>query len=137
RLVAYVVAGAGGEPLQSSELRSYLKGRVPDYMMPSAFVLLEELPLTPSGKVNTSALPEVVREAIEEGQRGGGKGVGGRREIEEMVAGVWAEVLGLEEVGAEDNFFELGGHSLLATQVVARVSRQMGVRLALRELFEA
>jgi amino acid adenylation domain-containing protein len=131
RLVAYVV-GAAGEPGNVSELRAHLKARLPEYMIPSAFVFLNELPLTPNGKVDRRALPEPGHDRPELARRF----VEPRNEVEAGVAAMWAEVLRVERVGVEDNFFELGGHSLLATQVVSRVREGFGVELPLRRLFE-
>ncbi|HEU0079606.1 MAG TPA: amino acid adenylation domain-containing protein, partial [Longimicrobiaceae bacterium] len=132
RLVAYVVPaeGAGGE-VPAAELRSHLKAHLPEYMVPSVFVRLSTLPLTASGKVDRRALPAP-------------ESAGGAREYmvpstptEELLAGIWGDVLGVERVGAEDDFFGLGGHSLLATRVVSRVRQAFGVELPLRALFEA
>ncbi|HEU4834641.1 MAG TPA: amino acid adenylation domain-containing protein, partial [Pyrinomonadaceae bacterium] len=126
RLVAYVVAE---ERLDSSELRQYLKGMLPEYMVPQAFMQLERLPLTVNGKVDRRALPavEIIREESETAV--------GQTPVEEVLAGIWSEVLGVA-VGVEDDFFDLGGHSLLATQVMSRVREAFGVEVALRELFE-
>ncbi|HEX7317735.1 MAG TPA: amino acid adenylation domain-containing protein [Pyrinomonadaceae bacterium] len=132
RLVAYVVS-KDGAALTPAELRQSLKGRLPEYMVPSQFVVLDEMPLTPNGKVDRKRLPEP--EPVGAGLSGAY--VAPRGAVEEAVAGVWAEVLGVERVGAEDNFFELGGHSLLATQVISRVRAAFGVELPLRSLFEA
>ena len=115
---------------QFSELRDYLKTRLPEYMVPSAFVLLEALPLTPSGKLDRRALPMVEASGWELG------GAEPRTPEEQVLAGIWGEVLGVERVGREANFFELGGHSLLATQVVSRIRSVFGVELELRKLFE-
>lgn len=136
RLVAYVVgeAGAEGEAAGARELRDFLKQRLPDYMLPSAFVMLSEWPLTPNGKIDRKALP------APSGERAGQAGAQwreARTPTEEVVAGIWGEVLRVERVGAEENFFELGGHSLLATQVVARCEEAFGVALELRRLFES
>ncbi|HEX8148206.1 MAG TPA: condensation domain-containing protein, partial [Pyrinomonadaceae bacterium] len=132
RLVAYVVGGPWAEA-GGGELRAHLRGKLPEYMLPSAFVMLEELPLLPSGKVDRRRLPdpELTREQTGEPY------VAPRTALEEAVAGIWSEVLGLERVGVHDDFFELGGHSLLATQVVVRVRDRFAVPLALRCLFEA
>jgi amino acid adenylation domain-containing protein len=129
RLVAYVVARPGRE-LSARELRSHLAGRLPEHEVPSAFVLLDRLPLTPSGKVDRRALPAP--------ETGGPEGfVAPRTPTEEVLAGIWAEVLRCEHVGATDNFFELGGHSLVATQVVARAREVFRIELPVRTLFEA
>ena len=132
RLVAYVVS----EPAAAvtvHELREFLQSRLPEYMVPGVFVPLAELPLTPSGKVDRRALPEPdgSRPELEK------EYVAPRTAVEEVLAGIWSEVLGVEQVGVEDNFFELGGHSLLATQVVSRVREAFRVELPLSELFES
>ncbi|HVR95371.1 MAG TPA: amino acid adenylation domain-containing protein, partial [Thermoanaerobaculia bacterium] len=133
RLVAYVAGdGLPGPELRSSELRSFLSRRLPEYMLPSAFVVLDALPLTPNGKVDRRALPAST--APERTVSAGGEA---RDPVEELLAGIWAEVLGLDRVGVEESFFELGGHSLLATQVVSRVRTVLGVELPVRALFEA
>src|SRR5205823_10989166 len=104
----------------------------PDYMVPSAVILLDKLPLNANGKVDRQALPS----AEEAGQAQQRAYLAPRTPVEEVVANIWAEVLRLPQVGADDNFFELGGHSLLATQVVSRVREHFRVELALRSLFE-
>ncbi|HEX2092454.1 MAG TPA: condensation domain-containing protein, partial [Longimicrobiaceae bacterium] len=129
-LVGYVVP-EGREEVGSAGLRAYLRERVPEYMVPGAFVVLEALPLTAHGKVDRRALP------APEGRASGVGYVAPRTEMEEVVAGIWAEVLHLERVGVQDSFFELGGHSLLAMQVVSRIRRAVGVEVPLRTLFEA
>ena len=129
-LVAYVVPRE--VPLAASELRRFLKERLPDYMVPSAFVILAALPMTAHGKVDRGALPppEGARPELEQAY------VGPRTPTEELLAGIWAEVLGLARVGVRDNFFELGGHSLQATLVMARLRESLGVELPLSALFE-
>src|SRR5829696_1864991 len=131
RLVAYVVVSRKHAP-SVAELRGYLKEKLPEYMVPSAFVTLDTLPLTPNGKVDRRALPAPggMRPELEDAL------VVPRDALEEQLAGIWAEVLGLERVGVHDDFFELGGHSLLVTQVVSRVRDAFGVELPLRSLFE-
>jgi acyl-coenzyme A synthetase/AMP-(fatty) acid ligase/acyl carrier protein len=130
-LAAYVVPD-GAAP-SHRELRAFVRKILPDYMVPSAFVLLDELPLTPNGKVDRRALPvpEDLRAQLE------AEFVAPRGTIEERVAGIWSEVLGVEWVGAHDNFFELGGHSLLATRVIWRLRDAFAVELLLRDLFRA
>jgi amino acid adenylation domain-containing protein len=129
RVVAYVAAD---ELLSSAALRAHLRERLPDYMIPSVFVMLDELPLTPNGKVDRKALPapEMARSESES------RYVAPRTPTEEVLCGVWSEVLRVERVGVEDNFFELGGHSLLATRLMARTREAFGVELPLRALFE-
>ncbi|MGW1200500.1 condensation domain-containing protein, partial [Streptomyces sp. NPDC002536] len=127
RLVAYVVSG---EELSTGELRAYLGEVLPDYMVPAVFVALERLPLTPSGKVDRRSLPEPEVQA----EQLGSEYVAPRTEIEEALAGVWSEVLGVEKVGVHDNFFDLGGDSILSIQVVSR-ARQAGLRLTSKLMF--
>ena len=129
RLVAYVVSEEGGETVSVEELRRHLGARLPEYMIPTAFVTLDELPLTSHGKVDRQALPEP------EGKVAVAY-VGPRNATEEVMCGIWAEVLRLERVGVEDDFFEIGGHSLRATQVMSRVRECLGVEVPLRHLFE-
>jgi len=130
-LVAYIVLN-NSSAIASSDLRGFLKEKLPDYMIPGAFVMLDALPLTPNGKVDRRALrapefhPELQRSLVAP-----------RTPIEEMLASIWADVLSIEQVGVHHNFFELGGHSLLATQVISRVRDTFAVELPLRSLFEA
>ncbi|MCP4658511.1 MAG: amino acid adenylation domain-containing protein, partial [bacterium] len=130
RLVAYVAAAGDSAP-EGRELRAFLLRTLPEYMVPAAFVVLEALPLLPSGKVDRGALPEPETSAPAEAF------VAPRDPSEELIAEIWAEVLDLGRVGAEDNFFDLGGHSLVATQVVSRVRETFAVEVALPRLFEA
>ncbi|MGZ4134792.1 MAG: non-ribosomal peptide synthetase, partial [Tumebacillaceae bacterium] len=132
RLVAYLVVDKQTMP-ESSQLRKYLLAHLPEYMVPSAFMYLDALPLTPSGKLDRRALPEPERDR-EELKR---TYVAPRTPVEETLALIWADILRLEQVGIMDNFFELGGHSLLATQVVSRIKGAFDVELPLRKLFEA
>ncbi|HEX2270160.1 MAG TPA: amino acid adenylation domain-containing protein, partial [Pyrinomonadaceae bacterium] len=132
RLVGYVVQVPGKE-LALPELREYLGGKLPHYMVPTAFVTLDKLPLTPNGKLDRDALPAPVdgqlvneREYVEPATP-----------VEQLIAGIWAEVLELDRISVDDNFFELGGHSLLAAQVISRVRESFKVELPLRTLFEA
>ncbi|MBV8858955.1 MAG: non-ribosomal peptide synthetase, partial [Acidobacteria bacterium] len=134
RLVAYVTVagGEGGGSGAAAELRAHLKELLPEYMVPSAFVVLDALPLTPNGKVDRKALPEPEALAAESEE----SYVEPRNEAERRLAEIWAEVLGVSRVGVEDNFFELGGHSLLATQLTSRVLMDFGVQVGLRRFFE-
>jgi acyl carrier protein len=127
RLVAYVVAETGA----ANEWRLLLQAKLPEYMVPQAFMCLDALPLTVNGKVDRRALPAPVWES------GGEQYVAPRTATEELLAGIWGEVLQRERVGVEENFFEAGGHSLLATQVISRVRSVFQVELPLRALFEA
>jgi amino acid adenylation domain-containing protein len=135
RLVAYVVVTGEHAPEQSTArdiFRAYLAEQLPDYMVPSAFVLLEQLPLTPNGKVDRRALPAPVstHSMLSDAYRAPST------PTEEMLATIWSQVLGIEEIGVDDNFFALGGHSLLATQVMSRVSQAFQIEVPLRILFE-
>lgn len=131
KLVAYVVAEPSHDEPTHSDLRNILQERLPAFMMPAAFITLDKLPLTPNGKVDFRALPapgekDFQRESIP---------VAPRTIVEEKLAHIWMETLGLEVVGIEDNFFELGGHSLTATRVVSRVRESFDTELTLRQLF--
>ncbi|WP_442937688.1 non-ribosomal peptide synthase/polyketide synthase [Nostoc sp.] len=129
RLVAYIVTHQHSQPTMG-EIRQFLKTKLPDYMIPSAIVILESFPLTPNGKVDRLALPkpDLDTTLLE-------KYIAPRTPIEEMLTLLWAQVLKVEQVGIYDNFFELGGHSLLATQLVSRIRTSLKVELPLRELF--
>ncbi|NMO13901.1 non-ribosomal peptide synthase/polyketide synthase [Pyxidicoccus fallax] len=130
RLVAYVVPRDAG-PVDSGSLREALRKTLPEYMVPSAFMALEALPLSPNGKLDRKALPvpeAAARTATYEAPA---------TPTEEQLASLWAEVLGVEKVGRHDDFFALGGHSLLATQVASRVRKSFGVELPVRALFGA
>ncbi|MFL6235266.1 MAG: amino acid adenylation domain-containing protein, partial [Thermoanaerobaculia bacterium] len=130
RLVGYAVLREGAEPLAPAALRAYLAERLPDAMVPAAWVVLGQLPLTPSGKVDRRALPAPEAESGEAVSRAP------RDPAEELMAAIWSEVLGVRRPGIHDDFFELGGHSLLATQVMSRVREAFGVEVPLRRLFE-
>ncbi|HZF12916.1 MAG TPA: phosphopantetheine-binding protein, partial [Thermoanaerobaculia bacterium] len=131
RLVAYVVPAAGLEPVPG-ELAGYLRRSLPEYMVPSAFVTLETMPLSPNSKPDRAALPPPpdVTSGIETSY------VPPRTRLEERIAAVWREVLGVARVGVHDNFFSLGGHSLLLLQAVARLREESGKSLTPIELFE-
>jgi amino acid adenylation domain-containing protein/non-ribosomal peptide synthase protein (TIGR01720 family) len=134
RLVAYVVPAPGGSPADSpaaTDLRAWVAARLPEYMVPSAFVLLDTLPLTANGKVDRQALP-----APEETAAAEDGWIAPRTPAEEMVAGVFADLLQIPRAGAEDSFFDLGGHSLLGTQLITRLRESFGVELPLRVIFE-
>jgi amino acid adenylation domain-containing protein len=127
RLVAYCAAAADAN---EEELRSHLAGILPEPMLPSVLAILDALPLTPSGKVDRAALPEVSAAGRIESAR-----IPPRSPLEREVASIWSGVLGVDEVGVDDDFFALGGHSLLATQVVAQVRSELAVELPLHSLF--
>ena len=130
RLVAYVAAEAGTPGADESYLRSYMQERLPEYMVPGAVVIMGELPLTHNGKVDRRALP-----APEYGSKKPA-GDAPRTPVEEIVAGIWCEILKLNCAGVHDSFFDLGGHSLLATQVISRIRLTFQVELSLNVLFE-
>jgi len=129
RLVAYLVATA---PPPTRDLHAFLTRHLPDYMVPSGFVTLAALPLTATGKVDRQALPEPVREetAVSAAE------LHETHPVEELLAGIWTDLLGVPGVKRQDNFFELGGHSLLATRMMSRVRDALGVELPLRAIFE-
>ncbi|MBO4138578.1 amino acid adenylation domain-containing protein [Micromonospora tulbaghiae] len=132
RLVAYVVPAPGASP-QPAALRALVAAAMPEYMVPAAVVVLDDLPLTPNGKLNRGALP--VPDTTDTGA--GAHRRGPRSHRERVLCGLFAEVLGVSEVGIDDGFFDLGGHSLLASRLISRVRATFGVDLALRTLFEA
>ncbi|HET6515899.1 MAG TPA: non-ribosomal peptide synthetase [Thermodesulfovibrionales bacterium] len=132
RLVAYIVLNKGSS-VSTNELRSYLMEKLPDYMVPSAFVVVESLPLTPNGKIDRRTLPapDSERPSLEESY------VAPCSQVEEVLAGIWRGVLGLKQVGVHDNFFDLGGDSLLATQVISRIRFALESDVPLRCFFES
>ena len=132
RLVAYVVPLAPSQELQPMSLRAFLRQELPEYMVPTAFVFLSEMPLTPNGKIDRRALPapEVSQFKTTEGNSPL------KTPEEEIIASVWSQVLGTKTIGAADNFFELGGHSLLATQVMSRLGKAFNFDIPLKDLFE-
>jgi amino acid adenylation domain-containing protein len=132
RLVAYIVGVRGDEGTTVGELRTFMKQKVPEFMVPSNFVLMDALPLTANGKVDRKALPKPdVAKSLAESY------VAPRTDIERDMADIWAKILKIERVGIHDNFFELGGHSLLAAQLLSRIRQQFAVEIQLRLLFEA
>ncbi|MCA1681963.1 MAG: amino acid adenylation domain-containing protein [Actinobacteria bacterium] len=131
RLVAYVVPVAGGV-VDSAGLRAHLTTTLPDYMVPSAFLLLDQLPLTPNGKLDRKALP-----APDFAAAVGNGYIAPRTEPEMVLAGIWADVLGVERVGVLDNFFELGGDSLHSMQLTSRMKAAFGVALTPRDVLTA
>ncbi|MHC5778966.1 non-ribosomal peptide synthetase [Nostoc sp.] len=135
-LVAYIVPKQEQIPMEDVQsfaylLRQFLKEKLPEYMVPRAYMVLESLPLTPNGKVDRHALP--IPETITFHNQ---DYVPPRSQVEELLAQIWAKVLGIEQVGAHDNFFELGGHSLLATQLTSRIRDTFQIDLPVRNLFE-
>jgi amino acid adenylation domain-containing protein len=140
RLIAYVtlsekltITEESPESLLFTELRTWLKARLPEYMLPANFAALDKLPLTPNGKIDRRALTMLSMESY---LVSGDRFVAPRTDGEKLLAGIWADILSVEQVGVHDNFFELGGHSLLATQLISRIRNTFNIELALRQLFE-
>jgi amino acid adenylation domain-containing protein len=135
RLVSYLVIDPSLQTPtpNSTDLHNFLKAKLPEQAIPSAFVFLKNLPLTANGKIDREKLPapEQIRPELSE------TFVPPRDRTEEIIAGIWAEILAVEQVGIHDDFFELGGHSLLATQVVSRISKNLQVEISLRQFFDA
>ena len=129
RLVGYLIAHSS-LTLSVPDLRRVLKERLPDYMVPAAFVVLDEWPLTPSGKVDRKALPapDLTHVTVDY--------VAPRTPTEQAVAEIWSSVLGVQSIGVDDNFFDSGGHSLLATQVISRLQKTFDIPISVRQLFE-
>ena len=132
RLVAYLVS-AHTPPPTTAELRHFLGQTMPDYMLPATFLFVDTLPLTPSGKIDRRALPDLehARPALEQAY------VAPRNAVEATLTQLWADALGLEHVGIDDNFFELGGHSLLAGRIIAQLRDRLHVDLSMHVIFEA
>ncbi|HEU0298193.1 MAG TPA: amino acid adenylation domain-containing protein, partial [Longimicrobium sp.] len=128
RLAAYVAVSAGSPAPDAAELREHLRARVPDYMVPSVFVTMDALPLSPNGKVDRRALPDPVAEARAAARPPTG--------VEGRIARVWEELLGIGGVGLEDNFFEIGGHSMLIARMQERLAGELGREVTVVELFQ-
>jgi acyl carrier protein len=134
KLVAFIVTANIDEPLNTTALihnwKTALKNSLPDYMVPDNFIIVPAMPLTPNGKIDKKALPDPeIRETVK-------LYTGPRNETETMLAGIWRELLGLQQVGIYDNFFDLGGHSLLALRVIASVEKTTSKHLPVSVLFE-
>jgi amino acid adenylation domain-containing protein len=127
-LVAYLVAA--DDSVDVGELRRHVVGKLPDFMIPSAFVVLDSLPLTPNGKLDRSALPDPSESHAQVGR-------GPRDGREEVLCRLYAELLGREPIGIDDNFFTLGGHSLLATRLTSRIRTELGAEVSVRAVFQA
>jgi acyl carrier protein len=123
----------GREDVLQIELRDYLRGKLPEYMVPSAFATLESMPLTPNGKVDRKALASLDLSGVELKD----SYVAPRNIVEEVLADIWAKVLKVDRVGVYDNFFEIGGNSLVATQVVSRTRESFNIQLPLLSFFKA
>jgi acyl carrier protein len=129
-LTAWVVPDGDTAP-SSAELRSYLQNDLPPWMVPSRVMVIDEIPLTPNGKVDRRALPETTDQQQSESAY-----IAPRSETETKVASFWEQLLKTDRVGVLDNFFDLGGHSLLATQLISRIRKEFGIELPLRALFD-
>ena len=132
QLIAYLIANSQ-QQITPTELRQFLKQKLPDYMIPSAYLFLDFFPLTPNGKINRNALPKIdaLTFNLEENY------VAPSTKIEATLVEIWSKILGKEQLGIHDNFFELGGHSLLATQLVSRIRDTFKIELSVRNLFES
>jgi amino acid adenylation domain-containing protein len=130
RIAAYVSLAPGQEALTGEILRAYLQDRLPEYMVPSWILILDQLPLSPSGKLDRKALPKPASWIQKRAY------VPPRTTIEENVARLWAEILGVQQVGVNDNFFELGGHSLLGIQMISRIREELNAIIAIHILFQ-
>ncbi len=128
RLVAYVRVHDEAPP--AAALREHLRERLPEYMLPQHFVVIDALPLLPNGKLNRQALPAPAG-AVDDARSAGGAP---KTRTEQAIARIWEELLGVAPIGLRDNFFDLGGHSLLAMRAVAAIEQQMGVKLNPRRL---
>ena len=130
-LAAYVILYQD-ELLDGSKLRKYLKQKLPDFMIPSAYIFLESFPLTPNGKIDRRSLPipAQTRPEIDSAY------TSPRSPVEDALTGLWTEILDLEKIGVYDNFFELGGHSLLITQLVSRINQIFSITLSILNIFE-
>ena len=131
RLVCYVLP-KGGTTIQLTELRSYLRRRLPEYMIPGAFVIVTEWPLNANGKIDCNTLPTPEESEIPTG----GLDTHPRTMVEEVLMSIWQDVLGIKHAGVDDSFFDLGGHSLLATQLVSRIRNAFHIELPVRAVFE-
>src|SRR5215217_2011173 len=131
RLIAYLVTEPD-KTVETNTLRNQIKTKLPDYMVPSAFILLDEIPLTSNGKVDRAALLVVEQTSEEITQSYTGPGTA----LEELLCDIWSEVLEVKPIGIHDNFFEIGGHSLLAASVFTRVAEVFGIELSLRTMFD-
>ncbi|PMZ88008.1 non-ribosomal peptide synthetase [Pseudomonas sp. FW305-42] len=133
QLAAYLIANdpSADPQVMRDTLKQHLKANLPDYMVPTHFLVLDQWPLTANGKLDRKALPKPDASQLQQGY------VAPRTALEQQLAAIWAEVLKVEQVGLHDNFFELGGHSLLATQVTSRIRQRLNVEVSLRSLFES
>jgi len=133
RLIAYFLQ-KGNSIIDTIKLREFVSGRTPDYMIPSAFIRMDQFPLTPNGKIDRKCLPEPDQGEIQKSLEL--DYIAPRNPTEKIIAGIWSEILAIEKIGIKHNFFLLGGHSLLATQVISRIKTELKVNLPLRFIFE-
>jgi acyl carrier protein len=131
RLVAYIIPRNGHQPVPA-ELRDYLRERLPDFMIPSHFVTLDAFPLTPNKKIDRKVLPAPNQVVIEQRESAF---VQPQNPLQQQIAAIWQDLLGVPSVGIHDNFFDLGGHSLLAVQAHRRISETTGKELTVTDLF--
>ena len=131
RLVAYVLLRSN-DHVEPSDLKEYLATHLPAYMVPAAFMILDELPRSPGGKIDRQALPSVAQASR---RHSGTAVIAPRNEIERAVAGIWQEVLGLSRVGVDENFFDLGGHSLLLVRLQSKLRNALGADFTIVDLF--
>jgi amino acid adenylation domain-containing protein len=130
KLVAYIIKEE--EEVDIAELRQFLKTKIPDYMVPSAFVFIDQFPLTPNGKIDRKVLPSPVEAAPQQTK----SYIAPQTETEIKLAAIWSDVLKIKQIGADEDFFEIGGHSMVAVTLMVKIEKQMGVRLPLAILFD-
>ena len=131
RLVAYIIKGEA-EEIDIAELRVFLKTKIPDYMVPSAFVFIEHFPLTPNGKIDRKVLPSPVESVQQQAK----SYIAPDTETEKKLAEIWSEVLKIKQIGTDEDFFEIGGHSMVAVTLMVKIEKQLGIRLPLAILFD-
>jgi len=131
-LAAYMVM-EGKEKIEDTDIRDFLAKRLPDYMIPTVFVTIDAIPLTPNGKLDRKALPEPI--LLKDRQIK--SFTKPRTPLEKKIASIWKEVFGIDEIGVHENFFEIGGHSLLATQLIMKLRNVLGLDIPLRHLFDS
>lgn len=131
KLVAYIIKAEAGE-IDIAELRQFLKTKIPDYMVPSAFVLIDQFPLTPNGKIDRKMLPSPVDTAPQQTKAY----IEPKTETEKKLASIWSDVLKIKQIGTDEDFFEIGGHSMIAVTLMVKIEKELGVRLPLAILFD-
>jgi len=131
KLVAYIIKGEA-EDIDISELRVFLKTKIPDYMVPSAFVFIEQFPLTPNGKIDRKVLPSPIDSAPQQSK----SYIAPQTETEIKLAAIWSDVLKINQIGTDEDFFEIGGHSMVAVTLMVKIEKELGTRLPLAILFD-